>query len=118
MVSEIKPVDGKADVMKIIFSEGIVGAGLLGSNEPWYLDIVMGESKQIGVHHKEGVLMADTSFDRADLPVDICGLFDFILDHQGIAERSTGPSVWEASVTLSDAERSQIEETLRGLGYL
>lgn len=117
-VQEASPVPGREDTLKVAFRDGIVASGTFALDEPWFTVPVVGQASQIGVHHREGIVMVDELLGNGNIPEEIHQVFGFILGHQGLEDTPGSTRTGTVSRSTSSQEDEQIQEALKGLGYL
>jgi len=118
LVNTISPYPNNNNVYKIVFAENVVASGTIINNQPWCKKPRPGKNLQVGVHHKEGIIIADQALLNQGLPHSIHQLFRFILIFAGITDITNAIYSKKPRLMFTDKENKKVEESLKNLGYL
>jgi predicted AlkP superfamily phosphohydrolase/phosphomutase len=117
VVAEISPTKDD-NIFNILFENGIVAIGMIVNREPLFSKPMAGKSAQIGVHHKDGLIIIEGTLEEKKLPKEIHQVFGFFLNLYGINHLLEEPYSNMPIQSLNDNERKHIWQSLQNLGYL
>ncbi|GLI33413.1 alkaline phosphatase family protein [Desulforhabdus amnigena] len=127
IVNEISKVEGRGNaVYKIVFSNGIKAIGTIPSGKS-FIEPPIVLKQQVGMHHKDGIIIMDKSLDDFEMPANIFSVPNTIMDLQDIAfdpmpKKECSDLFSAANFTpqpeKAESEKSEIEDQLKSLGYL
>ena len=118
LIANISPYQNGNNIYKILFQDGVTATGTIVTTEPWCSKPATEKGGIVGIHHRDGIIVSDNSFNSLNLPERIHEVFDFVLAYLGIA-RFSKTCLRDVKVKiLSDKEKEQVEDSLRSLGYL
>jgi predicted AlkP superfamily phosphohydrolase/phosphomutase len=117
VVKEINKYNDHLYTYKITFADNIVASDILPDNKPFLRVPLPFEDYQIGVHHRDGIVIFDNSLYEQVQPKEIFEVPNLIMKLQRIPfEKILNQS--EDSKYLTDTEISDMENQLKNLGYL
>jgi predicted AlkP superfamily phosphohydrolase/phosphomutase len=117
IIAKIVPMRDTPGIHKIVFEDGIVASGTSVTGKKWCYSREV-NSPQMGVHHRDGIIISDSLSEAQILPESITQLFDFMLASLGIRNPFVGDLKDAGRKSLTNEEQGKIEESLKGLGYL
>lgn len=115
-------------VYKLIFEQNTMASGTVPSARFWIEHPVPME-QMVGMHHRDGIIVLDSTLEDMDVPKDIHNVPGLIMKLQRIpfdplasgAEQNPEPIAPGAPCSGRDgmeAEKAEIEDQLKSLGYL
>lgn len=130
LVRTVSELEGPGNRRKIVFADGVAAAGIVPDGKPW-LETPIPFKQHVGMHHRSGVIILDDTFEPSRMPREIFKVPALIMSRQRIPFdplKSDGRMTESLEKTKgafapfgssdADKERGEVEEQLRGLGYL
>lgn len=116
IVKKIEEEHGNNNVFKIVFTDGIIATGTVPDNKPFFEIPKTSGVQHLGVHHIDGIIIFDETLNHYKLPENI---FDVPKIIMGLQDVPFSPLEGLKEIKgLTAKESSEIENQLKGLGYL
>jgi predicted AlkP superfamily phosphohydrolase/phosphomutase len=117
IVKEIININKSGNTYKIIFADGIVASSsIMPDKKPFFEIPKPFEIQHLGVHHRDGIIIFDESIKHHKLSENIFDVPEIIMRLQDVPFTPSGESKEIEGLTAK--ESTEIENQLKGLGYL
>ena len=117
IVRKINSIDNNNNIFKIVFNEGVVASGsIIPDDEPFFETPKPFGMYHLGVHHGDGIIIFDESIKHLKLSENIFDVPEIIMRLQDIPFTPLGGLKEIGGLTAK--ESNEIENQLKGLGYL
>jgi len=116
VINKIKKEIGKNNVYKIVFADGVIASGTVPDNKPFFETPKPFGKLQLGVHHRDGIIIFDETLKHLKLSENIFDVPEIIMRLQDVP--FTPLEELKETDGLTAKESSEIENQLKRLGYL
>ncbi|OGH03902.1 MAG: hypothetical protein A2W22_02875 [Candidatus Levybacteria bacterium RBG_16_35_11] len=116
VINKIKKEIGKNNVYKIVFADGVIASGTVPDDKPFFETPKPFGKLQLGVHHRDGIIIFDETLKHYKLSENIFDVPEIIMRLQDVPFTPSGESKETDGLTAKESD--EIENQLKGLGYL